>query len=38
MKTLDVRPILNKIQCPTLVIHFTGDLAKYTVRMGTLSR
>jgi|TARA_B110000444_G_scaffold250813_1_gene277801 pimeloyl-ACP methyl ester carboxylesterase len=33
MKTLDVRPILNKIQCPTLVIHFTGDLA-VPVRMG----
>ena len=33
METLDVRPILNKIQCPTLVIHFTGDLA-VPVRMG----
>jgi pimeloyl-ACP methyl ester carboxylesterase len=33
MKTLDVRPILNKIQCPTLAIHFTGDLA-VPVRMG----
>ena len=33
MKTLDVRPILSKIQCPTLVIHFTGDLA-VPVRMG----
>jgi len=33
MKTLDVRPLLGKIQCPTLVIHFTGDLA-VPVRMG----
>ena len=33
MKTLDVRPILNQIKCPTLVIHFTGDLA-VPVRMG----
>tara|TARA_B100000029_G_scaffold281157_1_gene275298 strand:+ start:252 stop:1238 length:987 start_codon:yes stop_codon:yes gene_type:complete len=33
MRTLDVRPILNKIQCPTLVIHFTGDLA-VPIRMG----
>ena len=33
MKTLDLRPILSKIQCPTLVIHFTGDLA-VPVRMG----
>ena len=33
MKTLDVRPILSKIQCPTLVIHITGDLA-VPVRMG----
>jgi pimeloyl-ACP methyl ester carboxylesterase len=33
MKTLDVRPLLDKIRCPTLVIHFTGDLA-VPVRMG----
>lgn len=33
MKTLDVRPILKSITCPTLVIHFTGDLA-VPVRMG----
>ena len=33
METLDVRPILHKIQCPTLVIHFTGDLA-VPIRMG----
>jgi len=33
MKTLDVRPILKNITCPTLVIHFTGDLA-VPVRMG----
>ena len=33
MKTLDVRPLLPNIQCPTLVIHFSGDLA-VPVRMG----
>jgi pimeloyl-ACP methyl ester carboxylesterase len=33
MEALDVRPILHKIQCPTLVIHFTGDLA-VPIRMG----
>lgn len=33
MKVLDVRPLLPQINCPTLVIHFSGDLA-ITVRMG----
>ena len=33
MKTLDVRPLLQKIACPTLIIHFTGDLA-VPIRMG----
>ena len=27
MKTLDVRKLLADIKCPTLVIHFSGDLA-----------
>lgn len=27
MKVLDVRPLLPQINCPTLVIHFSGDLA-----------
>ena len=33
MKTLDVRPLLEKVKCPTLIIHFTGDLA-IPIRMG----
>ena len=33
MKTLDVRPLLEKVTCPTLIIHFTGDLA-VPIRMG----
>jgi len=33
MKTLDVRPLLEKVKCPTLIIHFTGDLA-VPIRMG----
>lgn len=33
MKTLDVRPLLEKVACPTLIIHFTGDLA-VPIRMG----
>ncbi|HBW82827.1 MAG TPA: hypothetical protein DEF79_02180 [Gammaproteobacteria bacterium] len=33
MKTLDVRPLLSKITCPTLIVHFTGDLA-VPIRMG----
>lgn len=27
MKTLDVRDILKDVKCPTLVLHFSGDLA-----------
>ena len=27
MKSLDVRDLLHKVSCPTLVIHFSGDLA-----------
>ena len=27
MKTLDVRDILHEVTCPTLIIHFSGDLA-----------
>lgn len=27
MKTLDVRDILSDVKCPTLVVHFSGDLA-----------
>lgn len=38
MKTLDVRKILKSISCPSLVVHFTGDLA-VPIRMGrNLSR
>ncbi len=33
MKEVDVRALLPQIQCPTLVIHFGGDLA-IPVRMG----
>jgi pimeloyl-ACP methyl ester carboxylesterase len=33
MKTLDVRELLKEVQCPTLVIHFSGDLA-VPARMG----
>ncbi len=33
MKTLDVRDLLADIKCPTLVIHFSGDLA-VPLRMG----
>ncbi len=33
MKTLDVRPLLGKVRCPTLIMHFTGDLA-IPIRMG----
>lgn len=33
MKSLDVRPLLPNIKCPTLVVHFSGDLA-VPVRMG----
>ena len=33
MKTLDVRDLLSDIKCPTLVIHFSGDLA-VPLRMG----
>jgi pimeloyl-ACP methyl ester carboxylesterase len=33
LKTVDVRPLLSGIQVPTLVIHFTGDLA-IPARMG----
>jgi len=33
MKTLDVREQLGKVSCPTLVIHFAGDLA-VPLRMG----
>ena len=33
MKTLDVRMMLPAIECPTLVIHFSGDLA-VPLRMG----
>ncbi len=33
MKTLDVRPLLEKVTSPTLIIHFTGDLA-VPIRMG----
>ena len=33
MKTLDVRELLSGIECPTLVIHFSGDLA-VPLRMG----
>ena len=33
MKTLDVRPLLSNITCPTLIVHFTGDLA-VPIRMG----
>ena len=33
MKMLDVRPLLERVSCPTLVIHFTGDLA-VPIRMG----
>ena len=33
MKETDVRDLLPAIQCPSLVIHFTGDLA-VPVRMG----
>ena len=33
MKTLDVQPLLGKVTCPTLIIHFTGDLA-VPIRMG----
>lgn len=35
MKELDVRPLLSKLKCPTLIIHFTGDLA-VPIRMGRL--
>ena len=27
MKEVDVRPLLPEIQCPSLVIHYAGDLA-----------
>lgn len=33
MKVLDVREFLPRLTCPTLVIHFSGDLA-VSVRMG----
>ena len=33
MKKLDVRDILPKVSCPTLILHFSGDLA-VPVRMG----
>ena len=33
MKKLDVRKMLPKVQCPTLILHFSGDLA-VPVRMG----
>jgi pimeloyl-ACP methyl ester carboxylesterase len=33
MKTVDVRPLLPGIQCPTLVIHFSGDMS-VPIRMG----
>lgn len=33
MKTLDVRDILGEVRCPTLVVHFSGDLA-VSARMG----
>ena len=33
MKTLDVRDILSQVKCPTLVLHFSGDLA-VPARMG----
>ncbi len=33
MKNLDVRPLLPQLTCPTLVIHFSGDLA-VPVRLG----
>ena len=33
MKTLDVRELLPKIKCPTLILHFSGDLA-VPARMG----
>jgi pimeloyl-ACP methyl ester carboxylesterase len=35
MGSLDVRPLLPKITVPTLVVHFTGDLA-IPVRLGRL--
>ena len=36
MKSLDVRDLLHRVSCPTLVIHFSGDLA-VPLHMGALS-
>lgn len=33
MKTFDVRELLDQVSCPTLVVHFSGDLA-VPARMG----
>jgi pimeloyl-ACP methyl ester carboxylesterase len=33
MKQVDVRDLLSQISCPTLVVHFSGDMA-IPVRMG----
>jgi len=33
MKTFDVRDILDQVTCPTLIVHFSGDLA-VPARMG----
>ena len=33
MKTFDVRELLEQVLCPTLVVHFSGDLA-VPARMG----